>query len=296
MMVTQAKEVLGSKVTIQLPQAYAHLFSSCFAELDRIEKSYSRFLDASELSMVNARLGSWQPVSDEFCMLLAQARSFAVATDGAFDITIKQDLDALGYDKNYSFKKTSVPTSFVHRLRSWVTKPMRIDTKHKRVFLRKEVDFGGFGKGYAVDRVAGLLEGQGVQHFLINAGGDIYAKRAAAADHWTVLLEHPDDPTRAIGELALDGRAIASSAANRRKWADGHHLINAKTKLPEHSVKAIFVVAATTVVADAYATALFTAGFARAQELYEQLPVEILVVSREGKMFLSDGFPAKIYN
>lgn len=283
-------EVLGSVVEVKLPFSFSYLFLECFEELRRIEKTYSRFLDDSELSIANKNIGRWHNTTEEFLFLLASAEKFRKDTDGNFDISIKSVLDDLGYNKNYTFKqhKNQNPDNLLDN-------HIEIDFKNRRFLLNKEIDFGGLGKGFALDNVAKLLEAKGVDHYYINAGGDIITKRGKDQDPWTILLEHPDDPTVVIGKLELDGRSIAASAPNRRRWGENHHLINVKTKKPAVGVKAIFVIAKTGIEADAYATALFTAGFEDGIILSKKLPVEMLVISSNNKMYKSNGFEVEFF-
>ncbi len=332
-LIARSQEVLGSLVEIKLPAPHAALFPACFRELERIERAFSRFLDDSELARINSHPGVWQRASDEFLSLVERAEEFHSGTDGHFDIALKSVLDELGYDKNYSFKpkiKASERASEYPRANvpsAAFPRPL-IERAAGRILLYSQIEFGGLGKGYALDSVAVLLERSGVSHYYVNAGGDIYAKRGekkkqeqprAMSDlapndpasinppasepgddldfpPWIVLLEHPDDPSRAIGQIELDGRAIAASAPNRRKWGPHHHLINAKTGLPAQGTKAIFVLARTGIEADAYATALFTAGFEEGIRLSKDLPVEILSISSEDKMYKSKGFKAELYS
>ena len=139
------------------------------------------------------------------------------------------------------------------------------------------------------------LAGRRLHHFYINAGGDMLAKRGGGEGPWKIILEHPDNPSLAIGTIELDGMSIAGSAPNRRKWGGCHHLINAKTGMPSEGAKAIFVLAKTGAEADAYATAIFTAGFREGIALSQELPVEILFISSENKMYQSKGFRAELF-
>ncbi len=294
---SRTEALLGTNIEIKLPVQNASLFSQCFSEIKRIEQLYSRFLVNSQLSKLNQNLNVWLDVSPEFAFLLSKAQEFNKKTNGNFDITLKSTLDDLGYDRKYSFKQKqpSAENIFASPLSS--AEAIKIDSKNCRVLLAKEIDFGGFGKGFALDQVLHLLVKNGVDHFYLDAGGDIFAKKGKQGDAWEILLEHPDDSSFAIGKISIDNCAIAGSASNRRKWADGlHHLINAKTGLPAKGVKAIFVTAKTGIEADAYATALFTAGFQNGISLSKQLPVEVLIVSSENKMFKSDGFNAELFS
>jgi len=287
MIISQHREQLGSVIEIKLPEEHKSLFEECFAEIHRIEEAYSRFLDTSELSRVNRNLGQWQAVSEEFLHLVLRGLEFHEKTEGSFDITLKADLDRLGYDKEYSFTPRKHKVSLKQRLFSFLA-PICIDKG--RILLRREIEFGGLGKGYALDRVAALLDKANVQKYYVNAGGDIIVRGS-----WEVLLEHPDDTERVIGKIMLKDRAIAGSAPNRRKWRGHHHLLNARTRLPEHSTLCVFVIAKTGIEADAYATSIFAAGFEKGMKLTAKLPVDALIVSADRKMFLSDGFTAELY-
>lgn len=292
----EAKQVLGTAVEIKLPSRHSSFFPLCFSELTRIEKAYSRFLPDSGLSVLNSKLGKWQDAGEELLFLAEKAEEFRANTDGQFDISLKETLENMGYDPQYSFKPKIGKAGIVSALLRLLP-AVKIDRAKGRVLLNRQIEFGGLGKGYALDCVAKILEGNGVRHYYINAGGDIYAKREEGAPPWEILLEHPDDPERAIGKIALDGKSVAGSAPNRRRWGNGefHHLINAKTGKPAQGVKCIFVIAGTGIEADAYATALFTAGFERGIELSRNLPVEILVVSEKNKMYQSKGFGAELF-
>ena len=293
--VSRTEEMLGTVIEIKVPENFSHVFSECFGEIKRIENAYSRFLGNSELSKLNSTLGKWQHISDEFIFLLEQAKHFNKLTNGNFDITLKSVLDRLGYDKDYSFvEKKEKRAQILGDKFAVFLSPIKIDKKGKKVFLRKQIDFGGFGKGFALDRVASILNENKVKSYYIDAGGDIFAKQDK--EPWEILLEHPDDTKNAIGKISLNGNAIAGSSSNRRKWNNNHHLINAKTKMPQNSVKAIFVIAKSGIEADAYSTALFTAGFEEGIILAMELGISALIISNENKMYKSEGFEAEIFS
>jgi len=287
---SQSLEVLGSVVQIQLPASQSSLFPICFSELQRIEKTYSRFLADSQLSKLNSRLGEWQDASPELLYLLQQADEFHKKTDGHFDICLKELLEGMGYGPKDAERKNKQPITHPASEQRFF-----VDSKNSKVLLNRQIEFGGFGKGFALDQVAALLDKANVSHYCINAGGDIFARQGKGEEAWQILLEHPEDPSKAIGSVKIDGVALAASAANRRKWGDKHHLINAKTGKPSQGVKAIFLVAATGIEADAYATAIFTAGFESGIPLASKLPVQMLLVSSENKMYKTPDFAAEFF-
>lgn len=289
---SQSAQVLGTTVEIKLTEEHSGFFPFCFDELRRIEARFSRFLPNSDLSRMNSSLGVWQEIPEEIFLLAKCAEEFHSKTEGHFDVGLKVVLDSLGYDKDYSFVQKEMPVFPPMNMPAFL-----LDEKNLRIRLNRPIEFGGMGKGYALDRVSGLLLKHGVSHYCINAGGDIYAKRGQGEEKWQILLEHPDNPEYAIGQIALDGKSIAGSSPNRRKWGGGklHHLLNAKTLLPATGTKAIFTLAETGIEADAYATAIFTAGFEEGIELSKKLPVEMLLISAENQMYSSPGFEAEIF-
>ncbi len=104
------------------------------------------------------------------------------------------------------------------------------------------IDVGAAGKGYLVDIVSGLLADAGHTEYIVDGGGDI---RHSGDAPIRVALEHPKDPTKAIGIAHLQGGSICASATNRRTWGDGiHHVIDATTGLPTRRVIATWAVCA----------------------------------------------------
>lgn len=285
--VSKSEEHLGSTFEIRMPRGFDDVFTECFSRLHQIDLEYSRFRDDSKLSIINTHLGVWYDASDELLYLASKALEFNKLTEKNFDATLKSSLESLGYDKEYSFKVR--PLKKDHILKKFFT-PIVLDWKNHRIKFRSEIEFGGFGKGYCLDVISKILDEHNITEYYINGGGDIYSK-----GQWTILLEHPDDPEKAIGEIKLDGMAIACSAPNRRRWGKYHHLLNAKTRMPQDEVKCIFVIAKTGIEADAYATSIFAAGFVEGIRLSKNLPVEMLMVSKENQMYISEGFNAKIY-
>lgn len=287
--VTAQKDVMGTKFLIKLPVQQKSLFVFCFQFLVDFEKKYSRFLDDSQLSALNNALFTWQEVDDEFFQLIHTAIEIGEQTDGAFDITLKEELERLGYDNEYSFivkPKKKIP--WYKKL--FTKRPILLRPLTNEVYLRKTIDVGGLGKGYAMQLLANELKSRNVRDFYIDAGGDVYAQGIQEPRGWPVLLEHPDTEKKVLGKVMLRNQALACSAPNRRKWEDKHHLLNAKTGEPQQGLKAVFVLADSPLLADAYATALFTAGIEQAKEFSKLIPAQVLIITEDNKLFQTREF------
>ena len=219
------------------------LLSSVFNE------QYSRFRPDSQISILNRDRVLHNP-SVECRALLAYGKELYLRSQGTFNILTGHILEARGYDANYSFTASADIDTLP------VCNPL-IDltiSESKITLTCGNVDLGGYGKGYLVDRLADDLITQGIQHFLINGGGDMYATGDEAGKPITIYLEHPTVAGQYLIETTLLNQGFAASSPFKRRWKSGdktyHHIV-ATTEVPEI---ATFVKATTATDADAFAT------------------------------------------
>ncbi len=239
---SESRELLGSKISLQLrgeasEEQLRALAMKAFAEVERIEETYSRFLEESELSHLNTQLGQWVEISDEFYGLIHFGESVRTQTRGAFDLTVQSILEGWGYDSMYSLTEKAAGETGKIELRA------SSGDDAAAVKISQPIDLGGLGKGYAIDRIRALLEDQKnggeLEHYLIDAGGDLYAKGEAADGPWAMIFEHPLDAKKAIGEVEVDGFALACSSPLRRRWRNKHHLVEPRSKTPAGELLAV---------------------------------------------------------
>lgn len=260
-----------------------NLVEKAFLEVDRIEKTYSRFIRNNELFDLNNNLGEWRCVSEEFYELVKFGERLKFDTAGAFDLTVKSVLESWGYDENYSFAE------------SGIGKLGKIEFgKDCTLKIGAPIDLGALGKGYAVDKVAEILGGIG--NFCVNAGGDICVKGCDLEGlGWKVLFEDPTDVTQAIGFTIVSDLALASSNALRRKWSDKSHLVDARKLESAKDMMAVYTQAQNCLTADAYSTALFVVGFEGAKNVLKNFPVEAMIVSKKGEIFRTPNFKGELF-
>jgi thiamine biosynthesis lipoprotein len=152
------------------------------------------------------------------------------------------------------------------------------------------LDIGAAGKGQLVDLLGAELRQHGHNSYLIDASGDLMY---SGPDVIRVGLEHPYDPARAIGTVDLAGGALCASAANRRAWGDGlHHVLNGTTGRPVSTAVATWTLAASTMLADALATALF---FVPGADLERSFEFSWLTVFSDGSAAYSAGFEGTLF-
>ncbi len=166
-----------------------------------------------------------------------------------------------------------------------------------------QLDFGGYAKGYALDRAARYLKREGAGNALINAGGNILALGRRGERPWVVGIRHPrSDGLLATLELG-DGEAVSTSGDYERCFViDGRrycHVIDPRTGYPVSGTQSVTVLAApggnAGAVSDAASGALFVAGPKRWGELSLKLGVRnILAVDDTGRVEASESMARRI--
>ncbi|NCP67589.1 FAD:protein FMN transferase [bacterium] len=286
-------EALGTLIHIELPEAFfTEVFEILKEEALRIEQKFSRFIDSSDLSVLNQNLNQWSPVDEEFLFLLNQASSLTKQTHGLLDFGVTNLLNHWGYDKYYGLKASADFRKF---------ESLTLETKPGLVRINVPVDFGCFGKGYFLDQCLNILKSFKVDQYLVNAGGDLLVSTADKYEPFKIFLEDPRLNTRVIGEIENYNGFICASSPSRRKWGDFHHLIDIESQLPAQEMSAVYVQKNISgLVADALCTALFVMGFKKAQLEWAKLnlinpDLEIMLISAEGKVWRSPHFKANLY-
>lgn len=210
--------------------------------------TYSRFDEHSLLSRLN-QTGSVTHPPAEFVSTMKFAREMFEASDGTFNISVGGKLHDLGYGSR----------THRNRVNSALWDDTVVSDTCIRIPKNTTIDFGGFGKGWLIDKIAALLRANGYESFIINGGGDILVSSRKPIE---LALEHPTDRTRAIGSVKITHGSLAASSNVKRAWktADGttkHHIIDPATNDSAVGiVTATFVQANSTLVADAIATIL----------------------------------------
>lgn len=217
------------------------------AEVRRIEMKYSRYRADSVVSRINSAAGSAEPaaVDTETAQLLAYADRLFRLSEGLFDISSGVLRQA------WNFKQPRLPDrAHLDALLSLVDW-RQVEWDGERVRLPRagmQVDFGGFGKEYAADRVAALLLDRGVLHGHVNLGGDIRVLGPRPdGGPWQLGVQHPRQPQIVLAELPLSHGALATSGDYERYFElDGQrycHVLNPRTGYPVRHWQSVSVAA-----------------------------------------------------
>lgn len=252
---------------------------------DRFDRDWSRFRDDSTVARIAASPGVHRLPSDAPALLDLYRRLYD-ATDGAVSPLVGRALEQWGYDAAYRL----TPESRIAPVPRWED-AIRLEGDGLETMTPVVLDVGAAGKGYLVDLVAELLEGRGVREYTIDASGDIRHRGDAPL---RIALEHPRDPSRAVGVAELRDGSLCASATGRRAWPGAHHILDAVTGRPVDDVIATWVVAASTAVADGVATALFVADADRMARLGAEFEFEWVRMRARG-LEASPGFAGEVF-
>ena len=202
-------------------------------EVWRVEKKYSRYRDDSITARIHANRGRPIEVDPETASLLDFAGRCFDLSEGFFDITSGVLRRAWTFDGSDRIPEASL----IEQLLPLVGFE-KLQWQSPRMLLPAgmELDFGGIGKEYAVDRAYGLLAAQASSAFLINLGGDLRANHAPPHGPWQIGIERPDSELTATMLLDLEHGALATSGDSRRYLLkDGiryGHILNPLTGWP----------------------------------------------------------------
>lgn len=254
--------------------AAARQVEAAATEALRIEHKFSRYRDDNIIHRINTANGQPVTVDEETARLIDFAVMLHELSDGLFDITSGVLRRAWKFDG--SDKVPDAPTiNALLPLVGW----QHVQWQNPVITLPAgmEIDLGGVGKEYAVDRVFNLLGGMTDAALLVNFGGDLRARgprRDGSA--WQIGIETPDRENTAAESLSLVNGALATSGDARRfLLKDGvrySHILNPKTGWPvQGGPRSATLLAADCVQAGMLATLTLLAGpdaenFLREQE------------------------------
>jgi thiamine biosynthesis lipoprotein len=263
-------------------------------EAVRIERKFSRYLPSSVVSEIGRNAGRTPvAVDSETERLVGEALELAELTSGRFDPT-SGVLRAV-----WDFRAQQIPSAeAIAEILPLVDRRL-VATRDRTVFLRRagmELDLGGVGKEYAVDRVAETLEAAGVESAIVNFAGDVRTVGGRGDGRpWSIGVADPDSPDRCRFAIRLaGGGGVATSGDYERGFVRNgiryHHLLDARTGMPASGVRSVTAVAKTTSAAGRAATAAFLCGPEAGVELLRRLPgIEGAIIAHGGAILATPG-------
>jgi thiamine biosynthesis lipoprotein len=281
--------------------------AAVLAEFDRLHRMLHAW-QPSELTALNEAIARGErdiAVSGELTFLLKDAADIAARSDQLFNPAIGELVALWGFHSD-EFKPVLPDAAALDaavkarpRLSDLSIADGRVTSGNRAV----QLDLGGYAKGYALDRAADILRGQGVKNALINIGGNVMALGDKGGQPWRVGIQHP----RAAAPLATlelrDGEAIGTSGDYQRYFElDGRrycHLLDPRSGRPAEGTQAVTVLilpqAGAGALSDAVSKPLFIAGSRDWRNLARRLDVaQALLIDGEGVMHVTAAFRQRL--
>ena len=241
-----------------------------------------------ELGRANRALAAGEPaeLGTDLGELLAEAMRLAHETGGLFDPGIGSLVRLWGFDRAEAVPDAPPAAADIEALLAGAG-PVQFD-------------LGGFLKGVAVDRGIEVLRAHGIEHAIVNAGGDLRAMGRRGQRAWRIGIRAARDPAEIVAALEIrDDETVFTSGDYERFFEhDGrryHHVLDPRSGYPTEGIASVTVMHGEAGRADAAATALMVAGPEDWPEMAVALGVErVLVVLADGRIELSEHMAERV--
>ncbi|MFZ0593708.1 MAG: FAD:protein FMN transferase [Bryobacteraceae bacterium] len=238
-------------------------------EVKRLDQMLSNYIPDSELSKVNREAFDHAvQVSPELFTLLTECMTYSRESEGSFDITVGPLM------KVWGFYKGSGHLPHRAEIRSALDQigyqNVELDASHRTVRFKKQgmnLDPGGVGKGYAVDKMVGVLQANGVTTALVSGGGSSIYGLGAPPDSprgWYIRIRDPKEERKTAAEVYLKNDSVSTSG-NYEKFffAEGKlysHIMDPRTGYPSEGMLSVSVVAPRTLDSEVWAKPYYILG------------------------------------
>lgn len=247
-------------------------------DIDSILAAFDQSVSVYQKNSIVSRINRNEKnivLDDWFIKNFNLSQRISSETEGSFDITIAPLANIWGFG---TFEKPdSINPQLVDSLRQYVDfRKVKIeDGKVIKENSNIQLNFNAIAQGYAVDVVGEFIQSQGIDNFLVDIGGEIFAKGSKpSGEAWKIGIEVPDENAEKriySSIISINNEAVATSG-NYRKFYEINgvkyaHSLDPITGFPvKHSLLSTTVIAPTSAEADAYATAFMVLGVEKTLE------------------------------
>lgn len=243
-----------------------------------VDAGMSPYLAQSELSRFNRSPSKdWVPVSAQIHKVVEAALRLSDFSAGSFDPTVGPIVGRFGFGpiegaRVGSYQQLALRSGALRKTDAALT-----------------LDLCGIAKGFALDRMVEDLDAAGLEDFLVELGGEVFARgRHPSGRAWHVAIEQPVSTIRGLAHLvALEGRAIATSGNNINFYdvGDRHysHIIDPHISAPiTGAIMSVSVLADGGMAADGLATALMVMGLEEGASFAQSRAIDALFLAKDG--------------
>lgn len=302
--------VFGTLVDISI---YGETDSRAEAAVDNIIQQYTQLhqrlhaWQPSEMTAVNQAISNNETIAikPDIAQMLKHVADLSVQSDGLFNPAIGQLVNTWGFHTD-QFVAQTINHSRIEQLVANNPQMSDLTISDNQISSRNpsvQLDLGGYAKGYALDLGIAYLRAQGIEHALINIGGNIMALGLHGNKPWKVGIQHPRQPN-AIATVDLpSGWAIGTSGDYQRYFElDGKrycHIINPKTGYPTQGIQSVTVMISPQehagTLSDVLSKPLFIAAKKSRLDYAKKMQIEhFLIIEDETNIQISDGMAKRL--
>ena len=242
---------------------------AAFEEAHRLDALLSNYQPASEWSRVNRQAAEGPViVSAESFQLLSDCLDYSRASDGAFDVTVGALMRAWGFSGGG--RHVPSPEQIQQALELVGYRHVLLDPGKQTVRFDRpgvEIDPGGMGKGYAVDRMVEILRARGIRNALVAASGSSIFGLGNPPEEplgWPIRIADPWDHRKNAAQVFLKDLSLSTSGAYEKSFRVGgrrySHIMDPRRGAPAGSAVQVTVIAPRTIDSEVWAKPYFIQG------------------------------------
>lgn len=271
--------------------------ANAFAIIDDLDALLSNYKPQSELSRINEHAYAGPVTTDpETFRFLEDSLRWSARSDGAFDITVGALMKAWGFFRSAGRVPSPAELFSVRTETGW--RKVRLDPATRTVRFTEpgiELDPGGIGKGFAVERVVAMLRADGVQSALLSAGGStIYALGAPPGKAgWRVNIPDPRRDGAVFSTVVLRDTSLSTaSLAEKHFVLDGRlycGIMDPRLGAPVEGCLQATVITPNATDSDALSNVMFVEGAAARAAMMQRLESSVQALVISGSPIAGDG-------
>jgi len=273
--------------------------------IKEIERHMSPSLEGSDVIKINQAAGV-EPaqVHEDTFYVIKKALEYGRLTEGVFDITIQPIVELWGINTEHA--KIPSEEEIEEKIALVDYRKVRMNEEKRTIFLEEKgmgIDLGAIAKGYAADEAVRILKEAGVEHALLNLGGNVITiGRRPDGNSWRIGLQDPRTEETGqdhFGIIDVADATVVSSGDYERYIKDVykktgeryHHIFDPRSGFPaQKGLIACSIITSSSIDADALSTILFIMGHEQGFELIDQLgSAEAIVVTSNKEIYTTEG-------
>ena len=272
-------------INVKLYNISENKANEAFDEIEKIYKKYEQltnFYDEnSELSKLNNDVN--YEISDELLELIKIGYEWSVKTDGLLNINIG-NLTKIWHD----FRENPISLPNVDNI-----KVEHLEIEDNKILNNKvNIDLGAITKGYVTEKVGRYLEENGINYYLINAGGNVKVGKSNKG-YYNIGIASPIS-NETFEVIKDENISVVTSGGYERFYEyEGvmyHHIIDPNTKYPANYMKSVTVIGDDSGLCDILSTTLFLMNIEDGKEFIKNYDVKVIWFTNDNEIIKSDNY------